>query len=421
LCNRKIEKLLQMPSSQIIGRSLPELGILPSGGEEEYQQSGDGELTNQVVINKGTELKVYTEHIAVRTERIGTVVTVNDIQRIQHMEREIRKDLNKNGLVSKFSLDDLVVEDSGMKQVVELARKYGAMDSTVLIYGESGTGKEILAQSMHQANARRSKGPFVAVNCSALPEQLLESELFGYTDGAFTGARKGGRSGVFEQAHNGTIFLDEIGSISPHLQMRLLRVLQEKEVMRVGGDRVIPIDVRIVAATNVELEVEMKAGRFRPDLFYRLNVLPLRLPPLRKRLDDIPALIVHLVKKHEGLTGLTAKPFPADLIDWCLRYHWPGNVRELENMVERWVILTGTGGEETETMQQILDSMTSHAALLSAESPADDRIMVVPGSLKEMTQQLVEALACRYPNRTELAKRLGVSRTTLWRLCRGEL
>jgi PAS domain S-box-containing protein len=417
LCNKKVESLFEMENQKIVGRHLSELGILPSSEKMEVEAS-EHISANQIKLKRGTQLEVYTEHIAVSDEKIGTVVTVNDIRRIQHIEQEIRRDLHKKGLISKFSLDDMVVASSSMKRVTDLARKYGAMDSTVLIYGESGTGKEMMAQSMHRANERRSAGPFVAVNCSALPDHLLESELFGYNEGAFTGARKGGRIGLFEQAHNGTIFLDEIGTISPHLQMRLLRVLQEREVMRVGGDRVIPIDVRVVAATNVDLELEMKAGRFRADLYYRLNVLPLHIPPLRQRVEDIPFLIEHLLKKHEKATGLSAQPFPDSLMDKCLQYHWPGNVRELENLVERWVILTGMGGHPDEMIKEIMNSMESADSSCSKllEEP---RISVIPGKLDDMTRQLVSALAKRYSSRSKLAEKLGVSRTTLWRLING--
>lgn len=196
-------------------------------------------------------------------------------------------------------------------------------EHTVLIYGESGTGKELFAQSIHNASPRKRK-PFVAVNCAALPENLLESELFGYEAGAFTGANAKGKIGLFEQANHGTIFLDEIGDVTPKLQARLLRTIQEKQIMRIGSDRIIDIDVRLITATNKDLMLEVQEGHFRSDLFYRLNVLPIRIPPLRARMQDVIPLLHHFLgDKYNDLT-------PQE-IDHLTTYQWPGNVREVEN------------------------------------------------------------------------------------------
>ena len=224
-----------------------------------------------------------------------------------------------------------------MKRVYELARKVAPSSSTVLILGESGTGKEVLAKYIHFCSKR--KGPFVPINCAAIPEDLLEAELFGYEKGAFTGAIKS-KPGKFELANQGTIFLDEIGDLSPKLQAKLLRVIQEKQVERLGGDRAIKIEVRILAATNKDLEKEVKEGKFREDLFFRLNVIPIRLPPLRERKEDIPLLVNFFLKRLCEREGIEEKTITPEALETLMNYHWPGNIRELENLIERLVILS---------------------------------------------------------------------------------
>ena len=220
-----------------------------------------------------------------------------------------------------------------MEDLIKKAKTIATTDSTVLMMGESGTGKELFAQSIHNASNRKER-PFVALNCAALSETLLESELFGYEEGAFTGALKGGKPGLFEVAHTGTIFLDEIGDAPPSIQKRLLRVLQEKEIMRVSGNKVIPIDVRIIAATNKHLGGLIKKGEFREDLFYRLNVFPLHIPPLRERREDIEILLQFFLDKYTTLRKQTIPHINLSIVDFLKDYHWPGNIRQLENLAE---------------------------------------------------------------------------------------
>ncbi len=227
--------------------------------------------------------------------------------------------------------------NSQMKKIYELARKVAHSSSTVLLLGESGTGKEVLAKYIHFCSQR--KGPFVAINCAAIPEELLEAELFGYEKGAFTGAIKS-KPGKFEIANGGTIFLDEIGDLSPKLQAKLLRALQEKQVERLGSDHPVKIEVRILAATNKDLEKEVKSGRFREDLFFRLNVIPIKLPPLRERKEDIPLLAQFFLKKICEREKIEEKTFSPEAIEALMKYPWPGNIRELENLIERTVILS---------------------------------------------------------------------------------
>lgn len=256
----------------------------------------------------------------------GGVLTLKAARHVEEQELKLR--LHAKGYHAKFSFSDLVTNAIPMKKVVKQAEKMASSDLAVLILGESGTGKELFAHAIHQASARASF-PFVAVNCSALPDNLLESELFGYEEGAFTGARKGGKPGLFEQAHKGTIFLDEIGDISATMQSRLLRVLQQKEVLKVGGTRLLPVDVRVIAATNRDLARMVNEGAFRADLYYRLKVLQLLIPPLRERKEDIPLLSAYFLRRR-GANETLLEP----LLGALVKHDWHGNVRELESAME---------------------------------------------------------------------------------------
>lgn len=254
---------------------------------------------------------------------MGCCFTFHSENQLREMESNLSKHLRQNGLIAKYHFNDILHISSVMEDTISLAKRAAGTNYTVLIHGESGTGKELLAQSIHNYSDR-SNYPFVAINCNTLPESLLESQLFGYEGGSFTGAQKNGKPGLFEQANHGTIFLDEIGDISPNLQSQLLRVLQEQQVMRIGSEKIIDLDVRIIAASNQDLETLVSTGKFRSDLFYRLSVIPIEIPPLRERQDDIlPLLSIFLGDLYEELTD-TQK-------ETVRFYPWPGNVRQLEN------------------------------------------------------------------------------------------
>ncbi|MCL6575046.1 sigma 54-interacting transcriptional regulator [Kyrpidia sp.] len=312
------------------GAGLPRVLERKTPEKDELRQVGG----RTVVANRAPIIR--------RGELIGAVSTFRDVTQLQQYEQSIRRKLHHRGLAAKWTLEDMVAESPAMRELVELARRYAGVDSTVLLMGESGTGKEILAQGIHSASRRRG-GPFVALNCAAVPETLLESELFGYEEGSFTGARKGGKQGLFELAHGGTLFLDEIGELPIALQARLLRVLQEREVMRLGGTRVIPVDVRIIAATNQDLTSLMERGMFRRDLFFRLAVLVLSVPPLRERTEDIPHLVRAFVREWIDGGGKHILPPPEEDLERMKDYPWPGNVRELRNLVERAIVLCHAG------------------------------------------------------------------------------
>ncbi|MDX5657908.1 sigma-54 interaction domain-containing protein, partial [Clostridioides difficile] len=259
----------------------------------------------------------------------GCLITLKDVNNIEILEQKIRSDSVKRGYVAKYKFNNIIGNSSIIKDCIKKAKKMALTDNPILITGETGTGKEAFTQSIHNHSNRKNK-PFVAINCASLPSELLESELFGYEDGSFTGAKKGGKKGLFELAHTGTIFLDEIGDMPHDLQVKLLRVLQEKEIRKIGGTSIIPIDVRILAATNKDLEKLIIENKFRMDLFYRISMFTLDLPPLRKRLEDIPLLLESFLKE------LPYKNIKLDksLLEALNSYTWMGNIRELRNCVE---------------------------------------------------------------------------------------
>lgn len=256
-------------------------------------------------------------------QRIGYCFTFQGEKNLRQVEINLNSHLRQKGLYAQHTFQDIIHVSEAMDECIRIAKQAAVTDHTILIRGESGTGKELLAQSIHNFSPRKN-APFVAINCAALPESLLESQLFGYEEGSFTGAQKKGKPGLFEQAHLGTIFLDEIGDISPHLQTLLLRVLQENQIMRIGSDKIINVDVRVIAATNQNLEERMQEGLFRSDLFYRLNVIPLPISPLRERREDILPLL------HTFL-GSSSREIPPQVEHLLVSYNWPGNTRELEN------------------------------------------------------------------------------------------
>ncbi|MHC4547391.1 MAG: sigma-54 interaction domain-containing protein [Planctomycetota bacterium] len=315
------------------------------------------------------------------------VVMVRDVTDGERLRRALKE---------KWVFHGLVCVSTPMKEIVDRIRDVAPYDSTVLILGESGTGKELVARALH-AESNRADRPFVAVNCSAYSENLLESELFGHVRGSFTGAERD-RQGRFELANGGTVFLDEIGEISPKIQVKLLRVLQEREIERVGDNRIRRVNLRIVAATNLDLLREVKEGRFREDLYYRLNVFTLALPPLRERAEDVPALADHFLNRLRERTGKEVTGFSDEVLDTFLRYSWPGNVRELENIVES--ALVRARGDLIKTVDVPEGFRTSAVAI----SRPEDRVCA--------------ALKRAAGNVTRAARLLGVHRTTLWRQMR---
>jgi DNA-binding NtrC family response regulator len=329
---------------------------------------------------------------------------VHQAARVRRLEQQIlclRSELNE---YKGFS--HLVGASPALEKTLKQARAVATTSATVLLIGENGTGKEVLARAVHEESPR-SHAPFVAVSCAALPESLIESELFGHEKGAFTGAAQA-KKGRFELADGGTLFLDEISELTPNVQVKLLRVLQERAFERVGGTKTLTVDIRLIAASNRNLEQEVEAGRFRRDLFYRLNVVPLVLPPLRERQDDIPLLAAHFASKAAEKHGCQPPTLDPALVEALQEYHWPGNVRELENLIERLVVLTGGSHLGTDFLPEKM-LRTLHEAT-SDEATIEGAI----ASLKR--RMIISALQSESGNKVAAARRLGISRSYLHRL-----
>jgi Nif-specific regulatory protein len=310
---------------------------------------------------------------------------------------ENRNDLNQSGRIAPGSV--IIGTGNAMRRVYEMLAQVAPSDATVLITGESGTGKELVAAELHRLS-KRVQAPLVKINCAALPESIIESELFGHERGAFTGAVNQ-RKGRFEMANSGTIFLDEIGELPPQIQVKLLRVLQERELERVGGTTTIKVDVRLIAATNRNLEAEVKASRFREDLYYRLNVFPLHIPPLRERKSDIILLADHFAEKYAAKNSKLIRRISTPAIDLLTSYSWPGNVRELENCIERAVILS------TDT---VIHSYNLPPSLQSADSTNTEPTTTLEAALSRLEKELIiEALKISDGNMAAAARRLGIS------------
>jgi DNA-binding NtrC family response regulator len=309
----------------------------------------------------------------------------------------------KGKLREKYSLDNIIGQSEVMVKVYQMVEKVAPRDATVLIRGESGTGKELIAQAIHQQSLR-AKGAFIAVNCAALPETLLESELFGHEKGAFTGAEKQKR-GRFELAIGGTIFLDEIGDMSPATQVKLLRILQSKELTRLGSEEMLHVDVRTIAATNRNLEALIKENIFREDLYYRLNVFPIYLPPLRDRKEDIPDLVLHFLRKNNQ----SEDKIDPHTMRSLMNYHWPGNIRELENIIERMIILSGDDQITVEFLPLQFQGVTQSSDSLSIEIPEAGL------SIDDVEKELINnALKKAGGNKSHAAKLLGITRRKLY-------
>jgi len=333
------------------------------------------------------------------------------VERVLSPERRTARARQRKGDARR----PIITNDSLMIRVLEVAEAVARSDATVLLQGESGTGKELIARLIHDASSR-SNQPFVAVNCAALPETLLESELFGHEKGAFTGAQAR-KIGKFELAQGGTILLDEISEMELALQAKLLRVLQEREVDRVGGRDPITIDVRVVATTNRNLEEMVKAGKFRADLYYRLNVIPITLPPLRERKGDVRLLVEHFMRK---FLGTDAPSLPTDVLETLVQYPWPGNIRELQNAVERAAILSrgATPKESDFLLSRAPQPAPESGAVIptaSAVPPPEDRLVIRSGTTVEEVERtlILETLRSTRNNRTQAAKLLGISIRTL--------
>ncbi len=454
--NPPMQRLLGRTRAQLLGRVLgdvaPEFTLA--------RTLRDGVEQAEDIVRFGAQTLVISRSpIVERGVRTGAVLTCQDPAAIQRVDRSLRARSRPAPTGTRWRLSDLVGQSAPMRRALAQAERFARSEATVLLVGESGTGKELFAQGMHAASRRRAQ-PFVALNCAAFPESLLESELFGYEEGAFTGARKAGKAGLFEAAHTGTLFLDEIGDMPVSLQTRLLRVLQEREILRVGATEPTPVDVRVIAATHRDLAARIESGLFRRDLYYRLNILRLELPSLRERREDLPALSAHLLERAlERARAPAAARAPLlremlRLIDAAGTYSWPGNVRELENLCER---VAGAAGQEAsagegfalaelmpELVPELVPGLVPDAAQLTPPAHgggAPDAaaggagglapVATMPGAAvpsvadtlarrrAESELELIQRILAECGgNQARACERLGIARSTLWRKLR---
>lgn len=423
IMNQAFLDYLQLDLENVIGKHLSEID--PSVRLPIVVKTGHAEIGQKHKFHSGRESIVHRIPLFYKDVIIGGVglILIEDLSYLHELavENNLLKSLkvHKTGKIvdvyrSKYTFDDILTQSSSGKRCIDKAKAYSNTDFPILITGESGVGKELFAHSIH-SSSRRKDGPFIRVNCAAIPESLIESELFGYEKGAFTGAQSGGRIGKFQLANGGTIFLDEIGDFPLNLQAKLLRVLQEKEMEKVGSNEIIQLDIRVIAATNCDLEEKVKHNKFRQDLFYRLNVLNLNVPSLKDRKDDISLLINHFTTLMYQNFGILKK-FSNQAVDILKTYSWPGNIRELKNIVERIAVNTV---EDTATVKDIPEYILKDVGNYH-ENTHVDCYESKGGSLKDTLQEIERKIIkdtlakCRY-NKAETARILGIPRMTLYR------
>lgn len=398
--NPAAERLLNRPAKKMLGQNI---NLVLSFVNVEKSLLEGQQTIGQIIKLGNTWLTFNIAPVIVDQLILGAVITFQDVTRIQEMEVRIRNEVIARKFIARYHFADILGISSQIIETKRIAQEISSIDATVLISGESGTGKELFAQSIHNKSQRRH-GPFVAVNCAALPQNLLESELFGYVEGAFTGAAKKGKPGLFEMAHKGTIFLDEISEMDKYGQSRLLRVLQEKQVMRLGDDKYIPVDMRIIAATNKNIMGLIKEGQFRQDLFYRLKVLTIHLPSLRNRRNDVSYLAHHFLEHYKRQHNKELEITPAGY-NYLTAYFWPGNIRELKYFIERLVVIASEKVITENVIKKYWDDR---------ECEAEPAVTVDPPQLSEEQQIMLALTACN-SNITHTAKLLGMDRSTLYR------
>lgn len=411
LINNKAKDMFKLNEASL-GKNIKE--VIPTTRLDKVLKNKVAELGKLQDVN-GLKIATNRVPIVVDDKVKGVVATFNDITELQELENNLRIMLSNKGFVAKYNFSDIVYQSEIMKDTIEMAKRYAKYDSPILITGSTGVGKELFSQSIHNYSTR-AKGPFVAINCAALPANLIESELFGYTEGAFTGAKKKGKPGLFEIAHKGTIFLDEISEIPIELQGRLLRILQEKEVMRIGDDKVLPVDVRIICGTNKDLRKLVSEGKFRKDLYYRINILPIYIPKLKERKEDIPKLAKYFLKKYSTKYNKSIKDISEDSLDYLTNYEYDGNVRELEAIIERASILTNTDKIEKKDIFIESENTNIYEKENLGKFQIEDHL-----TLDELNKEYIKyTLNKTNGSIKEASNLLGIDRTTIWRKLKGE-
>lgn len=414
LVNPAVEHILGRPAGDIIGTTLQNLLDARPGSIEDFMLKGNS-FSDVEVFMDGPQGKIHCLASGNFSRNEDGKVD-SGMMVLQNMDRINRLVSRFTGARAQYKFNDIIGNSAPLMESINIARMATMNNSNVLLTGESGTGKEVFAQAIHNASFRH-KGPFVAINCGAIPRELVASELFGYVEGAFTGAKRGGSIGKFEMASGGTIFLDEIGDMPFELQVALLRVLQNRRVTRIGDSKEIPVDVRVICATNKDLRSEIEQGNFREDLYYRLNVISINIPPLRERADDIPQLVKHFLgqlgRRNENVLSI----LEPEIIDKLKRYDWPGNVRELQNVVERLVC---TASQNRVTSGDLPPEIISSECFYAGEELQASPVTMYKQKRKQMlaeeeSQQIISLLQKHQGNITRVAEETGFSRMTIYR------
>lgn len=411
--NRPMEQLLGLERANLLWRRPADLeaeGLWLPPTLRRCLETGSRQTLVQEVKGRRLALTAFC------VEDGWVLATARDITELDRLQRQVERMEQERerfhhelaGLrAGQTAREEVIASSRAMEKVLELARRVAAVDSTILLLGESGVGKGVLAREIHRASPRW-KAPFVKVDCAAIPESLLESELFGYAPGSFTGARREGKAGIIEQANGGTLFLDEIGDLSPSLQVKLLHVVQERRFTRVGSVAPVQVDIRIVAATHQDLEQMVAEGRFREDLYYRLNVVPITIPPLRERPEDVPALVRAFVTRFCDRYRVERQIAP-DTMELFLAYRWPGNVRELENVIERLVVTV----EEREIRPEHLPVFVGMTAPVSVQ-----RLVPLKEAVEALELELVGTAYRKFGSSVKVSEVLGIHQTTAARKIR---
>ena len=402
MLNKYAEALFSNNKTDLEGKAysllLPELSVLM---EKVYRNHHS--INNELLKRNGKNYTTRIMPLLSGTSSAGVLIACRDIDSLREMEIQVRKRLASKGLVTRYCFENIIHKSAVVERLIDTARQYASVDSNIIIEGQTGTGKELFAQSIHAASLR-ARQPFVAVNCASIPENLLESEMFGYVPGAFTGASKEGKQGLFELAHNGTLFLDEISELPYSFQGKLLRALQEHEIRRIGDDCIIPVNVRIIAASNRKLIEMVREKTFRRDLFYRLNILPLSIPPLSARKEDIPLIFRLFIQKYADQFGKKPPVVLTDIEKRLMEHDWFGNIRELRNVAERFMVQYKPSDDISELLDRCLES---------------EEVFEVETEKHQRTErERIEDALQRTRTKDEAAHLLGICRTTLWRKIR---
>ena len=405
MMNRIAEKIMHVDSNIWVGLPLSrtELSCPETNDLTERFES----FNNKILHLHGSPVAMDGRPVFVNHTFKSAIITLTLIEQLQKNEQDIRAKMNIHNFIASASFDKIIGDSPALHSSIKIAKQYASVDSSVLVYGESGTGKEMFVQSIHNESKRR-KSPFVVINCAALPENLIESELFGYEKGSFTGALSNGKQGLFEKGHQGTVFLDEISEMPLHVQARFLRVLQERVVTPIGGQRVIPVDIRVIAATNRNLLEMVRENKFREDLYYRISVLTLSIPSLRERVDDIEPLAKHFVRAKSTSLSTSITGISKDAIEYLKSLNYPGNIRQFSNIIERAMVLCEESILDVKTIVKATTPMGTKTGKQDNSNGFD--------AINLLKEENIRRLLLENNNsRIKTAEALGISTSTLYR------